>query len=101
MCKCNTFATVFIYNLPNLHNSVLGETLLDFYIIKGLNTSSIVLFDNLDEQKAYRILHSLIDQHAEMLLLHNPELTQEHALSESESMFKLIKKSTIEKKRSQ
>ena len=58
-----------------------------------------IIFESMDEDRAKKIARNLVEQHAEMLLSQNPDLSEKSALEKAELLFKVTDKLTQNKRR--
>lgn len=72
---------------------------MSFLILKCLADSEQILFEENLENRAKNIVKSLVEGHAEMMLSQNAKLSEDHALSISESIFKVVEKAVFLKKK--
>jgi hypothetical protein len=72
---------------------------VSFLILKCLADSEQILFEENLEDRAKRILRTLVEGHAEMMLSQNTKLSEDSALSAAESIFKIVEKGIFLKKR--
>ena len=72
---------------------------MGFFVLKYFLNSEQILFENIDEVRAKKIARNLVEQHAEMLLSQNPDLSERSALEKAELLFKVTDKLTPNKRR--
>lgn len=72
---------------------------MSFLILKCLADSEQILFEENLEDRAKNIVKSLVEGHAEMMLSQNAKLSEDYALSISESIFKVVEKAVFLKKK--
>lgn len=63
---------------------------MGFFVIKCLADSEQVLFKNINEERAKQIVKTLVEEHAEVMLLQNSSLSEQSALAKSELIFKIV-----------
>lgn len=72
---------------------------MGFFVLKCFLNSEQILFENIDEVRANKIVRNLVEQHAEMLLSEDPKLSETSALKKAELLFKVTDKLTPNKRR--
>lgn len=68
---------------------------MSFLILKCLDNSQQILFEENLEDRAKNIVRNLVEGHAEMMLAQNAKLSEDSALSTSETIFKVVEKAVF------